>query len=150
MKRTMIVAAAALLIAGMTSPSFAHKTGRKHMHKKPVAAKTIDKKDEAKMIETKSAEPVAKMPTVTETKPVAAVPSKPSVIETMSYKATDMVKDKATDMVKDKAMDAATSGVKSAVNPTASVPSVSPTTAAAKVVPSSIPTTPNVAAPIVK
>ena len=48
MKRMMIVAAAALVIAGMTAPSFAHVTKRKHMHKKPVAAKTITKKDEAK------------------------------------------------------------------------------------------------------
>ena len=150
MKRTMIVAATALLIAGMTSPSFAHKTGRKHMHKKPVAAKTIDKKDEAKMIETKSAEPVAKMPTVTETKPVAATPSQPSTTETMTNKATDMAKDKAADMVKDKAMDAATGGMKPAVTATPSVPSVSPTTAATKAVTGSIPTTPNVAAPIAK
>jgi len=144
MKRTLIVAAAALLLAGMTSPSFAHKTGRKHMHKKPVAAKTINKKDEVKAIDTKSTEPVAKTPAVTETKPIATAPSHPSTTETMSNKAMDVAKDKATDMAKDKVMDAATSGVKSAVTPTTpSVPSVNPTTAATKVVP-------NVASPIAK
>ena len=154
MKRLVTLAAVALLIGGMTSPSFAHKTGRKHMYKKPVAAKTVDKKDETKATETKSTEPVAKThsttPAVIETKPTAAASSHPSATETMTNKTMGMAKDKATDMAKDKVMDTATSGMKSAVNPTPSVPSIPSTTAATKIVPNSIPTTPTAAAPIAK
>jgi hypothetical protein len=118
-KRTMIVATAALLIAGVSAPSFAQGTKHKHMHKKPVATKTVNGTEESKATESKSTVPVAKTPTVTETKPVSAAPSQPSTTETMTNKAMDMAKDKATDVVKDKAMDAATSGMK-----TPSVPGV--------------------------
>jgi hypothetical protein len=140
MKRIVTLAAAALVIGGLTSLSFANET--------------VDKKNQTKTTETKSTEPIAKThttaPAAIETKPPASTPNHLSATETMTNKAADMTKDKAADPVKDKAMDAASSSVKSTVNPTPSKPSVPPTAAAAKVVPSSIPTTANGTAPVAK
>jgi|GEM_PF-4701249 len=150
MKRTTIVAAAALVIAGMAAPSFAHVTKRKHMHKKPAAARTITKKDETKALETKSTEAVAKTPAVTETKPLAAAPSKPGASETMTNKAVDTAKDKATDVAKEKTANAVTGGAKPVVNSTPSVPSVNPSAAATKAATSTMPATPSVTAPVAK
>ena len=140
MKR-LVTIAAALVIAGMTSPSFAHQIKRKHAHKKPVAAKTVNKTEESKALKMKPAEPVAKTPAVNETKPVVAAPSQPSATETTTNKAMDVAKDKA--------MDTATGGVK-ATTPTPSTSGVDPTAAAAKSATGSMPTTPNVAAPVAK
>jgi hypothetical protein len=149
MKRSMIVGAAALLLTGVAYPIFALDS-----HKNNEPAKAIEKKDESKATELRPNEPMAKdaattTPTMTETKPVVVAPSAPSVTGSVTDKAKDTVKDKAMDVAKDKAMDTTTSGMKT-VTPTPSVPSIDPTSAATKAATSSIPTTPNVAAPAAK
>ena len=151
MKRIVTITAAALFLAGMTSPSLAHEMKRTHSHKKPVAAKTVKSTSESPTTATKPvSEPVVKKeapitpapaPTAAtaETKPtVPTTANQPSMAEHATSKTTDIVKDQAT--------EAATGAVKSAVSPTPSVPSTTPTTTtAAKAVahpmpPSAMPT----------
>ena len=149
MKRSVIVGAAALLLAGVAYPILALDN-----HKNNEPAKAVEKKDESKAIEVKPNEPMAKdatatTPAMTETKPAEVAPNTPSVTDSVTDKTKDAVKDKAMDVAKDKAMDTTTSGMKT-VPPTPSVPSTDPTSAATKAATSSIPTTPNVAAPAAK
>ena len=146
MKRIVTIAAAALFLAGMTSPSLAHEMKRTHSHKKPVAAKTVKSTSESPTTATKPVSepmvkkeaPIAPAPAPTaataETKPtVPTTPNQPSMAEHATGKTTDMAKDKAT--------EAATGVVKSAVSPTPIVPSTTPTTAAAaKAVANPVPT----------
>ena len=148
MKRSMIVGAAALLLTGTAYPILALDS-----HKNNEPAKAVEKKDESKATEVKPNEPMAKdatatTPAMTETKPAVVAPSAPSVADSVTDKAKDAAKDKTMDVAKDKAMDTTTSGMKR-VTPTPSVPSIDPTSAA-KAATSSIPTTPNVAAPAAK
>lgn len=129
MKRLVITAAAVFFLAAMTSPSLAHKTKRKHSHKKPVATQPTENVEAGKTtgkavapqppVESqpqKIATPIgaptevkpAPAPTTigapTETKPaVAPAPGQPSRTDTMTDKATDMAKDKATGAVMDAA-----------------------------------------------
>lgn len=142
MKRTMIVTAAALFLAGAAYPILA-LDGKKTTE--PV--KAIEKKDESKVLEVKPSEPMAKdttatppavtekkevkpsepmakdasttTPAVTETKPAAPTPTTSTAAPAMTDKVKDVVKDKVMDTAKDKALDAATGGMK-----TPSVPGV--------------------------
>lgn len=142
MKRTMIVTAAALLLAGAAYPLFALDSKK---ITEPV--KAVEKKDESKALEVKPSEPMAKdatttspvvtekkeikpnepvakdatttTPAVTETKPATPAPSTSTAAPAMTDKAKDVVKDKVMDTAKDKAMDAATGGMK-----TPSIPGV--------------------------
>ncbi len=137
MKRLVITAMAVFFLAAMTSPSLAHKTKRKHSHKKPVATQPTENveagtttgnavapqplvESQPQKIATPLGAPTevkpAPAPTITgapiEAKPaVAPAPGQPSMTGTMTDKATDMAKDKATAAVKEKAtgavMDAA-------------------------------------------
>ena len=149
MKRSMIVAAAALFVVGAAYPILA-LDGKKSNE----PAKAVEKKDEGKTTEVKSSESMAKdttpTPALTETKPAVSTSSSPSAADAVTAEAKDTPKGKVTDVAKDKMMDAATSEVKSAVNPTPSASSVTPTTSATKIVPNSAPATPNVAAPVAK
>ena len=149
MKRSMIVGAAALLLTGVAYPILALDS-----HKNNEPAKAVEKKDESKATEVKPNESMAKdatatTPAMTETKPAVVAPSAPSVTDSVTDKTKDAVKDKTMDVAKDKAADTTTSGMKT-VTPTPSVPSTDPTSAATKATTSSIPTTPNVAAPAAK
>ena len=139
MKRTMIVTAAALLLAGASYPLFALDS-----KKTTEPAKAVEKKDEGKATEVKPSEPMAKdatsttstvtetkevkpevkpnepmvkgttttTSTVTETKPTTPAPSTATVAPAVTDNAKEVMKDKVVDTAKDKAMDAATSGVK--------------------------------------
>lgn len=149
MKRSMIVGAAALLLAGVAYPILALDN-----HKNNEPAKAVEKKDESKATEVKPNESMAKdatatTPAATETKPAVVTPSVPSVPDSVTDKGKDAAKDKTMDVAKDKAMDTTTSRMKT-VPPTPSVPSTDPASAATKAPTSSIPTTPNVAAPAAK
>ncbi len=126
MKRLVIAAAAVFFLAAMTSPSLAHKTKRKHSHKKPVATQPTENVEAGKttgeavapkpLVESQPHKVTTPPPTTTgvptEAKPIVApAPGQPSMTGTMTDKATDMAKDKATAAVKEKAtgavMDAA-------------------------------------------
>jgi hypothetical protein len=149
MKRSVIVGAAALLLAGVVYPILALDS-----HKNNEPAKAVEKKDESKATEVKPNESMAKdatatTPAMTETKPAVVAPSAPSVTDSVTDKTKDAVKDKTMDVAKDKAANATPSGMKTVI-PTPSVPSTDPTSAATKATTSSIPTTPNVAAPAAK
>ncbi len=134
MKRLVITAMAVFFLAAMTSPSLAHKTKRKHSHKKPVATQPTENveagrttgnavapqppvESQPQKIATPLGAPTevkpapAPAPTTTgaptEAKPaVAPAPGQPSRTDTMADKATDMAKDKATEAVKEKATGA--------------------------------------------
>lgn len=142
MKRTMIVGAAALLFAGVAYPLLALDSSK---HSEP--ASVVEKKDASKATEVQPSELIAKdttvtTPAVTETTegqpseliakdttttPPAATETKPaaatpSATDTVTDGAKNVVKEKVADVAKDKAMDAA----------------------------NSVPTTPNVPAPVAK
>ncbi|NOT56235.1 MAG: hypothetical protein HOP18_16665 [Deltaproteobacteria bacterium] len=134
MKRLVITAAAVFFLAAMTSPSLAHKTKKKHSHKKPVATQPADNgeagtttgkavapqpsvESQPQKVATPTGAPTeakpapAPAPTTTgaptEAKPaVAPAPGQPSATDTMTDKATGMAKDKATEVVKEKATGA--------------------------------------------
>jgi hypothetical protein len=129
MKRLVITAAAVFFLAAMTSPSLAHKTKRKHSHKKPVATQPAENVEAGKTTgsavapqpsvesqpqkvatptgaptEVKPAPAPATTGAPTEAKPaVAPAPGQPSMTDTMTDKATGMAKDKATGVVMDAA-----------------------------------------------
>lgn len=133
MNRTMIVAAVALLIAGVTYPILALDS-----NKNSEPAKIAETKDDGKAVEVKPVEPMATEATVpdpavtgsqemkmiepvakdttttepgaTQTKPTVPTPSNPSAANNgVIDAATNAVKDKVTDAAKEKAADAAPS-----------------------------------------
>lgn len=121
MKRLVITAMAVFFLAAMTSPSLAHKTKRKHSHKKPVATQPTENveagtttgnavapqplvESQPQKIATPLGAPTevkpAPAPTITgapiEAKPaVAPAPGQPSMTGTMTDKATGAVMDAA-------------------------------------------------------
>ena len=147
MKRLVTIAAAVFFLAAMTSPSLAHKTKRKHSHKKPVATQTTENV-EAGRTTGKTMEPmppVESQPHKIATPPpapattgaaVAPVPSQPGMTDKMTDKATDMAKDKATEAVQDKATDAVMDAAKPSGSSVPSMPGSNPVSAVKPAVPS--------------
>jgi hypothetical protein len=146
MNRIGIVAATALLIAGVTYPILALDS-----HKNNEPAKAVENKDEGKAPEVKpvepkvtdapvvdsvvtetqevkTIEPMAKdatttEPVVTETKPAVPSPNSPNgANKVVNDTAKDAVKDKVMETAKDKAADATTSTIPA--TPDAAAPTV--------------------------
>jgi hypothetical protein len=149
MKRIVTMATAAVFIAAMTSPSLAHKTNRRHSHKKPVATQSTENMEAGKAggksmehqppVESHTHKDATPTTTgaPTEAKPaMAPAHSQPSMSDKMMDKATDAVKDKATDVVKEKATDAVMGGAKSSGGSVPSMPGSNPTSAVKPLTPS--------------
>jgi len=132
MKRLVTTAAAIFFLAAMTSPSLAHKTKRKHSHKKPVATQPAENIEAGKTtgktmvpqppVESQTQKTVPPTSTSTgaptEAKPaIAPAPSQLNRTDKMTDKATDGAKDKVTDTTVGTAQHA----IKSST-PTAAVP----------------------------
>lgn len=157
MKRIITTAAAFFFLAAMISPSLAHKTKRRHSHKKPVATQPTENMETGKA-SSKAMDPqppVESQPQKVATPPPAPTPTgaavtppptptgastaaKPAMAPTPSQPS---MADKATDMVKDKATDAVMGGVKPSGGSVPSMPGSNPVSTMKPTVPS-VPGTP--------